>query len=157
ELERAGRALAAAAAEAAAALAALPLWSGDAAALLACPVPLAAQAEEQGQALAEAGRALSRAREEQDGILAEIARLETELADIAAGETMPTRAAVAAVRQARDRAWRLLRRGLEGGAPPGPEERRDLPDGPLPDGFEALRDAADRLADRRADEAQRVA
>jgi uncharacterized protein YhaN len=157
ELEAAERRVSAARTAAAAALAALPLWSGDAAALAACPVPMAAEAEVQAKHLAEAERAVAKAREDMALVAAEIGRLEQELADLAAGDTVPTRAAVAAARQQRDRAWRLLRRALEGGAAPAPEECAGLPDAPLPDGFEALRDAADRLADRRADEAQRVA
>ncbi|TCZ65943.1 YhaN family protein [Roseicella aquatilis] len=157
ELEGAERHLAAATQDAAVALAALPLWSGDAAALAACPVPLAAEAEEQARRLAEAERAAGQARDALVQIAGEIARLGEEMADLAAGETVPTRAAVEAARRERDRAWRLLRRALEGGAAPAPEERAGLPDTPLPEGFEALRDAADRLADRRAEEAQRVA
>ncbi|MCB4820487.1 ATP-binding protein [Roseicella aerolata] len=157
ELEAAERRLATAAAEATAALAALPLWSGDAAALAACRVPLAAEAEAAARRLAEAEQAAGKARDDLALVAAEIARLQEELADLAAGETVPTRAAIEVARRERDRAWRLLRRMLEGGAAPAPEERAGLPAAPLPEGFEALRDAADRLADRRAEEAQRVA
>ncbi|MDO9707518.1 YhaN family protein [Paracraurococcus lichenis] len=157
ELEAAERRLTGAAEAAAAALGALPLWSGDAAALAACRLPLAAEAEAAATRLAEADRALGKAGEEAALVAAEIARLQEELADLAAGETMPTRAAVEAARGERDRAWRLLRRALEGGAPATAEERAGLPEAPLPEAFERLCDAADRLADRRADEAQRVA
>ena len=143
DLEQAERGLARAREATAQALAALPLWAGDAAALAACAVPLQAEAEAVARQLAEAAAAAGRARDDLATLAAEIERLETETADLAAGETVPTRAVVEAARLARDRAWRLLRDRAEGAAPP--EE------------FEALRDAADRLADRRADEAQRVA
>jgi uncharacterized protein YhaN len=157
ELAEAGRAQAAAAAALATGLAALPLWSGDAAALEACPLPLEAMAAEAARRLGAAAKAAETAREAEARLSAEIAQLEEEVVHLAAGETMPTAAVIAAAREARDRAWRLIRRGLDGGAAPGAADAEGLPDGPLPDAFEALRDAADRLADRRAAEAQRVA
>jgi uncharacterized protein YhaN len=143
DLDQAERGLARARGATAEALAALPLWAGDAAALAACAVPLQAEAEAVARQLAEATAAAGRARDDLAALAAEIERLEAETADLAAGETVPTRAVVEAARLARDRAWRLLRDRAEGAGPP--EE------------FEALSDAADRLADRRADEAQRVA
>ena len=59
-------------------------------------------------------------------LAAEIERLEAETADLAAGETVPTRAMVEAARLARDRTWRgccgtgrrvpARRRGIRGAA-----------------------------------------
>ncbi len=70
--------------------------------------------------------------------------LRDELSRLGGGETVPTRAAVQAARAARDQAWLALRQAGVGLA------------GAAGDAFERLRDAADQLADRRADEAQRV-
>ncbi|WP_372621028.1 AAA family ATPase [Falsiroseomonas sp.] len=155
ELAAAERALAEAEQRAAAALAALPLWSGDAAALAACPVPLQPATEAAAQRLAQARAEAEAARDAAATLVAETAALEEALAHLARGETVPTREVIAAERARRDAAWRLIRRAIESGAPP-PEDRAGLPEGPLPDAFEALRDAADRLADARADDAQRV-
>ncbi|HEV7264826.1 MAG TPA: AAA family ATPase [Falsiroseomonas sp.] len=138
------------------ALAALEPWSGDAAALAAARLPLPAMAEEAARHLEEATQALDRARTATAEIAAEIATLEEALARLARGHTVPTPQVIAAERARRDTAWRLIRRGLDGGAPPDPADRADLPEGDLPDLFEAFRDAADRLADARADDAQRV-
>ena len=152
ELERARHALDRAAEEARAALAALPLWQGDAAALAACPLPLPAEEAAAAGRLAAAEQGRERAREEEAGLAAEIEALEAEqaalAASLAADGAVPTREAVAAARTARDAAWRRLRRGVEDGVAAGPAATAE---------FEALGDAADRLADRRAEEAQRVA
>jgi chromosome segregation protein len=154
ELAEAERRLAEASRGAAAALAALPLWSGDAAALAAVALPLEPQEDAVAQRLAGAEAAMQAARDAMAKLDTDAAWLEGELAQLARGETVPTREVIAGARARRDGAWRLLRRMAEGAAP-GP--RGDLPDGPLPELFEALRDEADRLADARADDAGRVA
>ena len=154
ELARAQSAAAQAAAVAADALARLPLWQGDLAALRAFPLPLPAECESVSAELDVVTAALKQARADAAARAQDIAAVEEELSRLSRGEAMPTPAAVAAARAERDRVWRMLRR-IHDGAPEPPDEH--LPDVPLPDAFEALRDQADRLADRRADEAQRVA
>ncbi len=157
DLARAERAFADAARDAAAALAALPLWQGDMAGLGACKLPLPADADAVALLLDRSGQTVAEIRAQADGLASEIATLEEAASRLAAGETVPTPDAVATARLVRDRIWRLIRRMHEGGSGPSIEEHAGLPAGPLPDAFEALRDDADRLADRRADDAQRVA
>lgn len=154
ELARAESALTQADTAAANALAQLPLWQGDLAGLAACPLPLPAACDHAAAGLDTEAAALKQAQADVTALAQDIAAVEEELSRLSRGEAMPTPAAVAAARAERDRIWRILRR-LHEGAPPPPGEQ--LPDTPLPDAFEALRDHADRLADRRADEAQRVA
>jgi len=134
--------------DAALALRALPLWQGDAEALSACPLPLPQATEDAGAGMAAAATACTSAEAALDALAGEIRAAEDALAREAAGDTLPTPAAIRAARQARDHAWRQLRRALEHGTAGA---------APEPDRFEELRDEADRLADRRADEAQRVA
>ncbi len=155
DLSRAGLALASAEAAARAALDGLPLWSGDLAGLIACPLPLPTETEKAAAALDKAGVALTQARDGVAGLETEIAEQTDSLVALTGGETVPTRPVVEAARLRRDRVWRLVRRVLDGGPPPAAKD--DPPEGPLPDAFEALRDEADRLSDRRADEAARVA
>jgi uncharacterized protein YhaN len=90
-------------------------------------------------------------------LAAEITDLEGEVSGFARGETVPTPDAVAEARAARDHVWLAIRRMQEKGSATDDVDTLALPDGHLPDVFETLRDQADRLADRRADEAQRVA
>jgi uncharacterized protein YhaN len=156
DLLRVEAALARASGEAAIALEALPLWSGDAAALAACAVPIEAEVQEVAQRLAEAKAALAGTRADAAALAAEIATLEEEVTHLARGETVPTRDVIAEARAARDRAWRLIRQALAGGATPDAEAGPDMPQDALPETFEALRDRSDRLADLRADDAQRV-
>ncbi|NGM23575.1 AAA family ATPase [Roseomonas stagni] len=156
EVARLAREAAEAERRAAAALAALDLWTGDAAALAACRLPLPATAEEAARAMAAATQAAEEAGRALESAAAEMAALEEALARIARGETVPTPAAIAESRARRDAAWRLIRRQLEGGAAPAPGEWTTLPAGAPAEVFEALRDAADRLADARADDAGRV-
>jgi uncharacterized protein YhaN len=140
------------------ALAALPLWSGPAAELARRPLPLPATVAEQASRQGQAETRLRDARVALAGVDAELADEAARLAVLERGEAMPTRAAVAELRGRRDRAWRLLRRRLvEGDAAPAAAELEGLPSQPLPEAFESLLAAADTLADRRADEAQRLA
>jgi len=157
ELARTERALASAETAAAAALAALSLWDGDMAALAACKLPLPAEAEAAAVVLADAEEVAAGIHSEVEDVAKEIVTLKETVSRLAHGETVPTPDAVGAARSLRDRVWRLVRRVYDGGAPPEAQEQAGLPSGPLPDTFEALRDDADRLADRRADDAQRVA
>jgi uncharacterized protein YhaN len=145
-------------AELARALAALPQWRGTAEALAAAPIPLPAMIEQTGAAWERAAQLC----EERARKLAEQeAAAETLAADLQrraeAGE-LPTADAIAALREPRDRAWRLLRRHrIEGGAAPAAAELAGLGDAAsLPDRFEGLMRDADALADRAAAEARRV-
>jgi uncharacterized protein YhaN len=144
------------------ALSRLPLWQRDAAALAAAPLPLSAAAAETGKMLDAATEAVANAQGARVACERDIARLADELGALdrdlqAGGEAVPTRERIAGVRSERDHAWRLIRRAMEGGPAADERERAGLPEGPLADAFEGLRDTADRLADRRADDAQRVA
>ncbi|MGH7082861.1 MAG: ATP-binding protein, partial [Acetobacteraceae bacterium] len=139
----------------------LPLWSRDLAALATCPLPLGPDQEQRAALRDDAAKARERALTEARDLAEEAAALEDEISRLSRGEAVPTPDAVKAAREIRDRVWRRLRRAHEGGpavsAPAASaDEREKLPPGPLPELFEQLRDAADRLADRRADEAQRV-
>lgn len=134
--------------DAAQALCALPLWAGDADALAACPLPLPQATEAAGAAMVAAIAAREAAEASLSTLAADIRSAEDALDHAASGGTLPTPQAIRKARQSRDQAWRGLRRVLEGGASdPAPD----------PDTFEALRDEADWLADRAAQEAQRVA
>ena len=147
DLAAADHALALAARKRAAALAGLALWGGDAAALAACKLPLPSAEAAAAQGLLAAEATLAGARDAAVKLAAEVAALELAVAHLERGETVPTRDVIAGERGRRDAAWRSLRGVLEGGA---------TLDAALPDRFEALRDGADRLADARADDAQRV-
>jgi chromosome segregation protein len=140
----------------AAALAALPLWRNDLTSLLVCPLPLQAETETVAATLETARDRLAAARVDVSKLTTEIADLENEVSRFTRGETVPTPDAVAAARTARDQVWRAIRRMQEAGAAADHVGEDALPAGYLPDVFETLRDQADRLADRRADEAQRV-
>jgi chromosome segregation protein len=157
ELLRVQRALAAAEDNVAATLAALPLWRSDLETLVACPLPLQAETAVIGATFETTRDQLAAVREEVGHLTAQIAGLEREVSEFSARETVPTPDAVAEVRAARDRVWRAIRRRQEKGSAGDDEDEDVLPEGHLPDVFETLRDQADRLADRRADEAQRVA
>jgi uncharacterized protein YhaN len=157
EMAKAERVLADASRAAAAAVAALPLWHGDANALAACPIPLPAETEALAAQLQAAADAATEARRHRTDIEDDLRAQDDQIAVLARGETIATREAVTDARRKRDRAWRLIRRGLEGGASPSAAEREGLPAGALPAAFESLRDEADILADRRADDAERVA
>ncbi|MBU8542246.1 MULTISPECIES: AAA family ATPase [Roseomonadaceae] len=147
ELAAGQRALADAAHAVDSALAALPLWSGDLAALAACPLPLAPAAEAAALRLATTSSEVEAARLAEAALGREIAGLEEEVHHLARGETVPTRALITAERARRDETWATLRGALELGTPAEPG---------LLNAFEALRDSADRLADARADDAARV-
>jgi len=157
DLARARRTLTDAEHNATAALATLPLWRGDLASLSACPWPLAAEVAAITARLQAAGQQHAKARGDAADLATKIADLDEEVSRLSRGEAVPTPDAVAAARAARDRVWRVMRRMQEGGPVPADDGEDGLPAGDLPDVFETLRDQADELADRRADEAQRVA
>ncbi len=147
--DQAARAAEAANRTMAAALAALPLWTGDAAALAACPIPLPAQAEAAGACLAATDKTLADARASVARLTEELAAVDGKIDLLSRGDVVPTPEAVAAARHTRDQSWLQLRSALEAGTAPVAAAAVVR--------FEDLRDEADRLADRRADEATRVA
>lgn len=130
-----------------AALSALPLWQDDAAALEACKMPLPDAKSSAEAALAAADAMVMAARGERDRITTALAAIEARLLALSRGDTVPTIDAVRAARDERDGVWRTVRRALIEG----------LDHAGLPETYEKLLGAADRLADRRADEANRVA
>ncbi len=130
------------------ALAALPLWSGDADALAAAPVPLesvvtahASQARALATSLRDAQQDASRAQQA-------LAAVAAELRGIEALGTVPNAAAIDATRARRDEAWDAIRADLAAGRVPGADAL---------DALSALIAEADLMADRRASEAERVA
>jgi len=137
-----------AAAVAAAALAGLPLWQGAAAALARSPVPPEAEVLRLAAALEAARAGLQQAAAELAAHDRALAATGAALQGAAAAGTLATAEAVAAARQARDAAWRLIRQGMEGG-PPAPAGCADA--------LERLVREADGLADRRLSDAVRVA
>jgi chromosome segregation protein len=159
EREQAARSLAAARDALGAALAALPLWSGTAEALAARPMPLDAAVAEGAAALAEVEATLQRATAAlaaHDKTLAEIA---ADLRALPGAATLASPEAIAAIRARRDRVWALIRRHrIEAGPPPSDDELEGLgANETLPATFETLLREADTLADRRAEDAARVA
>jgi uncharacterized protein YhaN len=139
------------------ALAALPLWSGTAAALAQVPVPLPAALERVADALRTAEQTLLARRQKRAECDAALADIAADLRGLSVAGELPTTQAIASARERRDRAWRLIRRHLvEGGAAPDTTERAGLPALPLPDALEELVRGADALADRRAGERERV-
>jgi uncharacterized protein YhaN len=148
-----------AAAELARLLAALPLWSGSADALAAIKVPLDAMIAERATALERSEAARRSAEDKVAGHDATLAGIAADLRGMTEAGDLPTPSAIAALRERRDRAWRLLRRHrIDGGATPDPAELAGLAPLPaLPDLFEGLLREADALVDRGATEAKRVA
>ncbi len=139
------------------ALAAVPFWKGGAEALAQAPVPLAS-------AIAQHEAALAAAQAEKADRAREAARLdqalqaiEADLAGVLAAGAPPTAAAIAHARDRRDRAWRLIRiLHIERGSAPPEDGGADLP-ADLPGALGGLITEADTLADRRTEEAERVA
>lgn len=140
------------------ALAALPLWAGDADALAAMRTPLGAEIDRIAAALDQRRQTLRNRDGELGRLDQDLAKLTAEAQAEAATGALPTQAAIQAARQQRDQAWALIRRAHLDGGPKITDAERDAvslgPDsGP---GFEALIRTADRLADRRAQEQERV-
>ena len=158
QLAEAASAVQAASDDLVAALAGLPLWHQGAEALALAPMPMDAEVQRLTESLttaADAVRLIETRLAEHDRILADHAA--QAQADAAAGP-LPTADAIEAVRARRDAAWVLVRRAhVDRGAGPSIEEIQALGvEGSLPDAFQGLIEAADRLADRRAAEQERV-
>ena len=131
------------------ALNALPRWAGILDRLASCKLPLPADEAAAAAVLTDALAALAQAE-------TALANAEQECEDATAlresfgpPATIPTLHVVEAARVLRDGVWREIRVVLEGGPlPPTPEA--------VAERFERAQKEADRLADGRADEAQRV-
>jgi chromosome segregation protein len=142
ELAAAEAAFGAAAAEAGAALAALPLWSGDPDALARLVLPLPALAQAAEERLVACGKALDEARLAAAAAEREAAEASLLLGALSAEGEVPTPDAVAAARGRRDAAFSAWPAGFDAASA---------------SAFVALVAEADRLADRAAAEADRVA
>ncbi|MFO7710084.1 MAG: AAA family ATPase [Desulfobacterales bacterium] len=92
---------------------------------------------------------------------ADLGEVDRRLDEARLAQEVPTEADLAAARAARDRAWRLIRRNLQGEDSGGSEAAEALAGFPgaatLPDAFEAGLRRSDEVADRLRREADRVA
>jgi uncharacterized protein YhaN len=127
---------------------ALPLWSGDAAGLGCAPVPDGATVARFDDLIAGLSARDGRLRERLDVARDELAGVERDVAAIMRGGEVPDADAVAAARRRRDEAWRPIRTRCLDGVKVSEAET---------EAFEEAVRAADRIADRKEAEAQRVA
>jgi uncharacterized protein YhaN len=149
EREAAARAADAAEAELQRRLAALPLWDGTAGDLAAAPMPLDSMVSECAQGLEARQTEFSKAASTLAGLAQQRHDIATKKQKFGAPENLPTSAAIAALRGRRDDAWAVI----------GDHLRREiLPPNPssLAENFEHLVHEADRLADHRTEDAERV-
>ena len=140
-------------ARAVAALAGLPLWHDSAQALAACPSPLPAEMNSAKARLENADAAVLQGFAKITDTTADLAVCDAAVARLATGGLIPTPALVTAARAERDATWMRIREELEQSEKQLSAQARHE----LSASFERLRNDADRLADQRADEAQRVA
>lgn len=139
------------------ALAALPLWSGDAAALVAAPVPGDETLRRFETDLTAAANACERAEERLRQAREDAAGADRGLAELQAHGDLPTPEAVKAARDRRDLGWRLIRRRfMDGEAVPEADLAAFAPLPDLADAYQQAVAEADALADRREAEAARV-
>ncbi|MCO6414625.1 AAA family ATPase [Siccirubricoccus sp. KC 17139] len=107
-------------------------------------------------AMRDARQAVAAAEAEVRRLTVEVEREEAELATVVASSgAVPTRAVVEEARGRRDALWSAIRAVRVEGREPSPEQAARLAEGG-PDRLDALTRDADRLSDRRADEAGRV-
>lgn len=158
ELAQAEQAAADAEARLGAALAGLRLWQGDADALAVLPVPEHETVLRFDQQIRDAERLVVRKRDGLAAACEEEAKLKDELAAIEDGEGLPTAAALAAARKRRDQGWSLIRRVFVEGEAVGADELDAFAPRPrLAEGFERAVHDADAIADRRQEQAERIA
>src|SRR5262249_32127549 len=144
------------AAMAATRLQALGLWSGALEQLAALPVPLeetVARAERAWEELSRRAAALEERRRALAGREEELAR---ERVSLERGGAVPSEEELAAARAARDEAWRLVRRALDGADVASAARALD-PERPLAELYAERSRRADEAADRLRREAERVA
>lgn len=138
------------------ALTALGGWDAAAEDLEVSAFPSAEAVQRHETALRNAQQGLAAADAEVRRLTLEVDREEAELAAVVtSGGTIPTRAVVEETRGRRDALWSTIRAVRVEGRDPSPEQAAMLDEGG-PDRLETLTNDADRLADRRADEAARV-
>ncbi|MFG1479428.1 AAA family ATPase [Xanthobacter sp. V4C-4] len=143
--------LATAAEARAARVARLPFGPWRAEDLASRPLPDRTAADAALARLAGASDSAARAREQREALAEQEAQLQARRAVLDAAGTAPTAQAIAASREARDELWRQLRPVLLAQRPPLPT------DGAQAEAFERALAAADRLADERLSESQRLA
>ena len=154
--ERAGRAAGEAAEALQAALARVPRWTGDAAALIAVAAPAEAEFARLDAAMQAAANGAQQASKERDRATASLRKQQRLLAEQEASGPLPDHAAVLKARAYRDKGWRMIHDIM----------RNNLVDEAALQAFAAGDDLslvyaaavgkADALADRRADEMERV-
>lgn len=132
-------------------IARLPFGPWRAEALAPLPLPDRAAAETALRGVATSAEQLARAREQLADLDAQHAQLTARRAALDATGTAPTPQAIAAARTGRDGVWHHLRPALLGQRPPEPADAERTSD------FEQALAAADRLADERLTETQRLA
>ncbi len=139
------------------ALSALPFWQGNAEALGQATMPLAADFAAREAELAAAQSALAERQREAARLAQALLAIDADLAGVLSAGVPPTGEAIARARARRDRAWRVIRAlHIESGPAPDAAEMADLPPD-LPAALSSLIGAADSLADRRTEDAGRVA
>jgi chromosome segregation protein len=155
--DQAEDALEAARASLARAMQLMPFWPGDAHALAAARMPLAADVAAHEAAFAAAEVGCAERQREVRRLSQSLQALEADLAGVLAAGAPPTVEAVLRARARRDTAWRLIRAlHIEQGPAPAEIETGDLPQD-VAEAFPGLMGQADTLADRRTAEAERVA
>lgn len=123
----------------------------DALAVMSCPAADDVRAEEKARESIRTELAgQEKAKREAD---AEIATAVADIAALEAGGVVPTAAAVAEARETRNGLWRPLRDAFVSGRPEGSVDERLV----AAHAFEKEVDGADGVADRRANEAERLA
>ncbi|MGO9428724.1 AAA family ATPase [Rhodoblastus sp.] len=123
----------------------------DALAAMSCPAADDVRAEEKAREAIRTELAGQEKAKREAG--AEVASALADIAALEAGSVVPTAAAVAEARETRKGLWRPIRDAFVSGRPEGSVDQRS---GTV-DAFEKGVDGADGVADRRADEAERVA
>ena len=154
--ERSRAEAAAAACVVAAALARVPGGCTGVAALMAMAAPSDEGLARLDAALQLATRALGQAATAQEDASAKVAALAIALREQDAAGSLPDRAAVARARATRDAGWAMVLARLDGAPVDPAAERRFAGDASLAADYAHAVAAADTLADRRADEADRV-
>lgn len=158
-LSEIGHDLAAKERELAGRVAALGLWSGDAAAARALAVPLLETIEKFVRDEEELLREQKILAARHDEIVAKEVEVERQLAVLSQRGTVPTELELSRLRTERDRAWGVVKRAMDRPRRKRTEKKSDALglDDPDPPRYEGLVRDADAFADRLRNEADRVA